>query len=175
MFQVCVGYSSSGSDQISQIQFLSNVASSGVALWTIASVNGHNVLLFIWQTVINIITKIVHIYLARRVTSEQMLICKVILFVCTSVCATKDRVGGRNHHQSRAETPTHTIHTAHAHTSAVAHGWRAILCLLAYLDDSGIAEAAVIKGTTMETVMMIGIPLHATGKEEGRKGKREKR
>lgn len=54
---------------------------------------------------------------------------------------------------------------------AVVHGWRAILCLLAYLDDSGIAEAAVIKGTTMETVMMIGIPLHATGKEGGREKK----
>jgi len=73
--------------------------------------------------------------------------------------------------ETRAEqktTNTH-IHTAHAHSNAVAHGWRAILCLLAYLDDSGIAEAAVIKGTTMETVMMIGIPLHATGKEGGRK------
>jgi len=83
------------------------------------------------------------------------------------VCAAKDRVRGRN--QSRAEDTNTHIHTAQARTNAVAHGWRAILCLLAYLDDSGIAEAAVIKGTTMETVMMIGIPLHATGKEGGRK------
>lgn len=97
--------------------------------------------------------------------------CVYKMSVC--VCAAKDRVGGRNHHQSRAEDSNTHIHTAHAHTSAVAHGWRAILCLLAYLDDSGIAEAAVIKGTTMETVMMIGIPLHATGKEGGRKGKRK--
>lgn len=97
--------------------------------------------------------------------------CVYKMSVC--VCAAKDRVGGRNHHQSRAEDTNPHIPTAHAHTSAVAHGWRAILCLLAYLDDSGIAEAAVIKGTTMETVMMIGIPLHATGKEGGRKGKRK--
>jgi len=87
------------------------------------------------------------------------------------VCAAKDRVRGRN--QSRAEDTNTHIHTAQARTNAVAHGWRAILCLLAYLDDSGIAEAAVIKGTTMETVMMIGIPLHATGKEGGRKRERK--
>lgn len=59
-------------------------------------------------------------------------------------------------------------------THTVAHGWRAILCLLAYLDDSAIAEAAVIKGTTMESVMMIDIPLHAMGKEGGRQPKTER-
>lgn len=90
-----------------------------------------------------------------------------------SVCAraAKDRVWGRKHHQSQAEDTNTHILEVHAHTNAVAHGCRAILCLLAYLDDSGIAEAAVIKGTTMETVMMIGIPLHATGKEGGREKK----